>query len=401
MSLGFGSFPVQVKSLVVISVATTVVLLSAISYSRLKWLKAPVNTKRLRAKLPKNLASWRIPGEDIDDAGSEAIWKTLDPLLRQHELEQWEYGGCSILSSPGGSLRMPNGYVHVAPSRALADDVSDVGTALDLTGTQYMNATFRIARMKNGHDVTVRPIRLGAEGVEHLKILKKIATGPLALLSNNHALPMFDTINFEDVTLGLFPLTGNDMGRAFGFWPKNSVGDVVDMILQALEGLAFLHEHKIAHRDADRSNFVVDYHPESLRTMTVATSRPRVHIIDFEVSVMFPEDLPLEDCVCVGVPVGGSIGDKWRRPAPPEVSSGQPYSAFKQDVWQFGYCFTGSYTYRTTIPAIDNILISLVDDPVQRPSATEALNMLRSVIGKIPPNDMLIPPYVIIPGQEE
>lgn len=46
---------------------------------------------------------------------------------------------------------------------------------------------------------------------------------------------MVDTIEFEDVTLGIFPLTGNDMEMAFDFWAQNSVGDVVDMILQALE----------------------------------------------------------------------------------------------------------------------------------------------------------------------
>ena len=46
---------------------------------------------------------------------------------------------------------------------------------------------------------------------------------------------MLDTISFEDVTLGLFPFTGGSMDDAFGVWPKNSVGDVIDMILQALE----------------------------------------------------------------------------------------------------------------------------------------------------------------------
>ena len=46
---------------------------------------------------------------------------------------------------------------------------------------------------------------------------------------------MFDTISFEDVTLGLFPFVGGTMDDAFGSWPENSVGDVIDMILQALE----------------------------------------------------------------------------------------------------------------------------------------------------------------------
>ena len=102
----------------------------------------------------------------------------------------------------------------------------------------------RIARTKEGHDVTVRPIRLGEEGRKHLEILKRVSTGPQALLCNNHCLPMFDTISFEDVTLGLFPFVGGTMDDAFGSWPENSVGDVIDMILQALEVGHRLHDVK-------------------------------------------------------------------------------------------------------------------------------------------------------------
>ena len=105
----------------------------------------------------------------------------------------------------------------------------------DLSQFVYQNGTVRIARTKEGHDVTVRPIRLGEEGRKHLEILKRVSTGPQALLCNNHCLPMFDTIGFEDVTFGLFPLAGGTMDDAFGSWPKNSAGDVIDMVLQALE----------------------------------------------------------------------------------------------------------------------------------------------------------------------
>ena len=97
------------------------------------------------------------------------------------------------------------------------------------------NATVRIARTKEGHDVTIRPIKLGDEGIEHLNILRRVAVGPLALLSDNHCLPMFDSIEFQDVVLGIFPLVADVMQNAFGGWPQNSVGDIVDMIIQALE----------------------------------------------------------------------------------------------------------------------------------------------------------------------
>jgi hypothetical protein len=73
------------------------------------------------------------------------------------------------------------------------------------------------------------------EGHDHLKILRRIATAPYSLFSDNHALPLVSEFQFEDVTFGLFPKVGASMEEAFGKWPKNSVGDVLDMLLQALE----------------------------------------------------------------------------------------------------------------------------------------------------------------------
>ncbi|EIW57212.1 uncharacterized protein TRAVEDRAFT_48261 [Trametes versicolor FP-101664 SS1] len=48
------------------------------------------------------------------------------------------------------------------------------------------------------------------------------------------------------------------------------------MVLQCLEALAFLHSMKVAHRDAFKDNFLVQWHPGSLATNQRATSRPRV-----------------------------------------------------------------------------------------------------------------------------
>lgn len=99
--------------------------------------------------------------------------------------------------------------------------------------------------------------------------------------------------------------------------------------------------------------------------MTVATSRPRVYIIDFEASVMFPEELPFESCVCVGVPTGGTI-TQWARALPPEVALGEPYSPFKLDVWQFGYSFTGLCTYR-----VIHMSLYSFERPIERRTCTD------------------------------
>ena len=97
---------------------------------------------------------------------------------------------------------------------------------------------------------------------------------------------------------------------------------------------------------------MIQYHPESLRTMKVPVSRPRVFLIDFEVAVEFASDCPYEACLCIGPPAGGSIGPgDWGRPLPSEVSSGKTYSPFKLDVWQFGFSFTGLYTFRVRYSA--------------------------------------------------
>lgn len=90
-------------------------------------------------------------------------------------------------------------------------------------------------------------------------------------------------------------------------------------------------------QDAFRDNFLVEWQPESLLNK-IAPSRPRVYLIDFEVAVMFPDDCPPQEHICVGIPTGGSLNDetKYARPVPEEVACYRPYDPFKLDVWQFG-----------------------------------------------------------------
>ena len=49
---------------------------------------------------------------------------------------------------------------------------------------------------------------------------------------------MVRELHFEDIVCGLFPLAGPSMRDSFGptsNFVKNSVGDIMDMLLQALE----------------------------------------------------------------------------------------------------------------------------------------------------------------------
>ena len=73
-----------------------------------------------------------------------------------------------------------------------------------------------------------------------MKILRKLATGVLSLYSDNHALPMLAELQFEDIIFGVFPKAGGSVLESHGYWPRNSVGDIVDMLLQMLEVIVFL-----------------------------------------------------------------------------------------------------------------------------------------------------------------
>jgi len=46
---------------------------------------------------------------------------------------------------------------------------------------------------------------------------------------------MLAEFEFEDIIFGIFPKASGTMGEAYDSWPNNSVGDVIDMLMQALE----------------------------------------------------------------------------------------------------------------------------------------------------------------------
>ena len=95
-------------------------------------------------------------------------------------------------------------------------------------------------------------------------------------------------------------------------------------------------------QDAFRDNFVIQWHPESLRTMKISFTRPRVYLIDFEVAIQFPAECSETERVSIGLPLGGSFTEpeEYARRQAPEFTSGIAYCPFKLDVWQLGISFS-------------------------------------------------------------
>ncbi|KAH9848836.1 kinase-like domain-containing protein [Lenzites betulinus] len=248
----------------------------------------------------------------------------------------------------------------------------------------------RAARTADGRDVVIRVVCVGNEGQNHVNVLKHLARGRFSQATPNHTVPLFELIELEDITFAIFPRIGFSMAEIIFSDMQNSVGDFLDMIMQCLEALAFIHTMDVAHRDAFKDNFLIQWFPESLAEEQLTISRPRVFLNDFETAVLFDEGTPKDQQTCVGLPLVPTfaIPERYFRPYPKEVSSGEPYDPFKLDVWQFG---TSLSDFKTTIPDIDTLLSSMTEeDPQKRPDAYTILSDLAQIVHSMPPDSLKI-----------
>ncbi|RPD71500.1 hypothetical protein L226DRAFT_176683 [Lentinus tigrinus ALCF2SS1-7] len=262
----------------------------------------------------------------------------------------------------------------------------------------YPNPLCRAARERGGRDVVIRVLAIGSQGRKHVEILELLSRDHYSVIDRNHAIPVFEFLTYGDITFGIFPKVGFTMFGAYGvgFWAKNSVGDIVDMMMQCIEALSFIHYVGVAHMDAFRDNFLVQFFPESLSIDRIAVTRPRVYLTDFETAVYFPPDVPAEERVCVDLPAGDSFGtmkpEEYGRPKPPELLSDAPYDPFKLDVWQLATSFG---ELKTTISSIDEVLEAMRSpEASSRPTSRDALYRLVEVVASLPPQSLLIPPEI-------
>ena len=97
------------------------------------------------------------------------------------------------------------------------------------------NFSSHAVRTSSGQDAVLRVVAIRDEGREQLRIWRKLATAPHALISENHTLPFLREFNLELITFAVFPYVAQPMDRIYGGWAKNSVGDILDAVMQALE----------------------------------------------------------------------------------------------------------------------------------------------------------------------
>ncbi|KAG9084247.1 hypothetical protein FRC06_004154, partial [Ceratobasidium sp. 370] len=215
----------------------------------------------------------------------------------------------------------------------------------------------------------VVPSMKSKAGRDELEIIQRFSGGDFAEDPRNHVVPCLDTFPIPDVEGGIFYvmplLTQYNRPR---FW---CLGEVRDLLYQLFEGLAFLHQHGVAHCDIAGANIMMDgrplydeqFHPlnqefsldgKRLLPIRMRTGLPiRYYYIDFGFSVWNRD----------GSPKFMIDGIDAREPAPEQIE-GQFYDPFAVDVYQLG-----ALIRRDIIPEIPGLRFLL---PVSRAMTEKA-----------------------------
>ncbi|KAI0645829.1 kinase-like domain-containing protein [Trametes meyenii] len=168
----------------------------------------------------------------------------------------------------------------------------------NIIGGHVLDAT----RVADGAVVALKkvPVNIFPQEIEIARFLTSL---PLSADPKNHCVPIYEVLDVpedKDLKLIVMPLLRQCFDPRF-----LTVGEAMDFCRQAIEGLHFIHNHHVAHRDCSEMNIMMDpqqlfpdlYHfacPWLSRDLSrsakhyTRTSRPtRYYYIDFGLSRKF------------------------------------------------------------------------------------------------------------------
>jgi hypothetical protein len=178
---------------------------------------------------------------------------------------------------------------------------------LELMRYMQLKPTMRHAIQPDGTAVVLKLIHARSNELSILQYLDPITS------ACNHTIPLLGTFNLSVGTFIVTPeATPLDLGLNLGHFH----GKVADLSQQLVDGVAFLHEHGVAHLDIKPGNIIV-------------ARRSHLYIIDFDISVR--------------VYGPGELIDRWLGTPPwmaPEIGDRygprRPYSPIRADLWSCG-----------------------------------------------------------------
>lgn len=229
-----------------------------------------------------------------------------------------------------------------------------------------------------------------------LSIHRLFSSNPLRDDPRNHCIPLVEVLNDPDCRMPTGELGATFIVSPFVHqydqWPFQTVDNVLGFIQQTLEGIEFMHEQGVSHRDCSTSNVRMDAkalfpgvwpHPVipsmnycepfgPIPNPDRTTAPVRYYFIDFDEAVQRPEEWTgpflVEGARCID-------------PELPELHFHHPYDPFPVDVFLLGNM------YKRSLLDVYNdldVLLPLVDamtaeDPLRRPTIAHARRVFEGI----------------------
>ncbi|KAG0696944.1 hypothetical protein DFH29DRAFT_836369 [Suillus ampliporus] len=252
-----------------------------------------------------------------------------------------------------------------------------------MAAAQVVSAT----RISDGVHVVLKRIQRSLHPHE-IEVGRFLASEPLGGQHENHCVEMFDVLQVPDEAdeaILVLPLL-----RPFDDPPFETIGEIIDFVLQVFEGLQFMHKYHVAHRDCMDLNIMMDpkemyphpYHPcrpsrrLDMKGWAKHRSRtecpPRYLFIDFGISRRYQasESAPLEP------PIWGGYKN-----VPEFQLSNEPCNPFPTDVWYLGFALQQQLlNVYHGLGFMEPLILDMVqNDPAQRPTMDEVMSRFVTV----------------------
>ncbi|KAK0497815.1 hypothetical protein EDD18DRAFT_120909 [Armillaria luteobubalina] len=160
----------------------------------------------------------------------------IDPVLDQFWVD-------SRLFLEEAGYRLPQKF---DPSWSPADRMEELDARARFPRRVLMSAV----KLSDGSQVLLKKLDLNSTEFE-LSVL--FSSPPLSLDPKNHCIPVFQVLKYEQFGILVLPLL-----RKFDDPPFDTVGEVVECFRQIFEGIQFMHQNFVAHRDCTKLNIMMD-----------------------------------------------------------------------------------------------------------------------------------------------
>ncbi|KAI9451008.1 kinase-like domain-containing protein [Lactarius psammicola] len=289
--------------------------------------------------------------------------------------ERWWRDRYNVISERGYRLR-PRYHPQWEPSWSKTG--KDFYTVEDGQAT-ILRATMDANRIRDGRPVMLKKV-LPGDGPHELRINQLFSSAEHSRERDNHCAPLLDVIElsgqFGSQRLMVFPLL-----RPFNQPRIQTFGEFAAFFTQICEGIRFMHQRNVAHRDCTANNIMFDsskmypngFHPVKIdrnrnfkgtaKAYTRTQRPPRYYFIDFGLSRQYPSQDATDE------PLRG--GDK----SAPEHRSGRRCNPFHTDIYYIGNLIRQEFVMKCNgFEFMEDLIASMTrDNPAERPPIEEVL----------------------------